>query len=185
MNGFTAVASRLPTVRRGAWLALALAWLAGSLWFAAGDHAAPWAARALQRAHLAEDVGIHVALALWFGSTLRAGSVPLITRLAARIHGTLTPAKERYTRAVTRLWTAAFAALSALSLGLYALLPFPEWALFADVGSPLLLAALFFGEYALRYRLHPEFERTRVRDMWRAWRQSKPLPNPAAPTNPR
>jgi uncharacterized membrane protein len=87
------------------------------------------------------------------------------------VHGTLTPAKMRYTRVVTAIWAGTFAGVASLSLVLYASLPFAHWALFADVASPLLLAALFFGEYGLRYRLHPEFERTHLRDMVRAWRQ--------------
>ena len=171
MNGFAAAASRLPAVRRGAALALALAWLGASLWFSAGEHGASWAAQALQRVHLVEHAGIHLGLAIWFGATLRRGAIPLITRLAARVHGTLTPAKVRYTRIVTATWAGTFAGLAALSLALYAWLPFAHWTLFADVASPLILAALFFGEYALRYRLHPEFERTHLRDMVRAWRE--------------
>jgi len=171
VNGFAAAASRLQVIRRGAALTLAMAWLAASLWFSAGEHASPWAAHALQRVHMAEHVAIHLGLALWFGSTLRAGAVPLITRLAARVHGTLTAPKVRYTRTVTAIWTATFALIAGLSPVLYASLPFAGWTLFADVASPLLLAALFFGEYALRYRLHPEFERTHLRDMVRAWRQ--------------
>ena len=171
MNGCTAASSRLPAVRRGAAVALALAWLAASLWFGAGEHASPLATRALQRVHAAEHIGIHLGLAIWFASTLREGAVPLITRLAARVHGTLTPAKRRYTRTVTAIWAGTLAGVAMLSLLLYTWLPFAHWALFADAASPLLLAALFFGEYALRYRLHPEFERAHLRDMVRAWRQ--------------
>jgi uncharacterized membrane protein len=184
VNGSAAAASRLPAIRRGAAATLALAWLAASLWFSAGEHASPWAAHVLQRVHVAEHVGIHLGLALWFGATLRPGAVPLITRLAARVHGTLTPAKVRYTRAVTAIWTGTFAALAALSLVLYAWLSFAGWTLFADVASPLLLAALFFGEYALRYRLHPEFERTHLRDMVRAWRQPNARPADVSRMNP-
>jgi len=171
VNGPAAAVLRLPAVRRAAALALALCWCASSVWLGAAEHASPWAAHALQRLHFAEHVAIHTGLALWFGATLAAGRVPLITRLAARVHGTLTPAKLRYTRRLTAVWTATFALVAVLSVALHALLPFGDWTMFADVTSPLLLAALFFGEYALRYRLHPEFERARLRDMVRAWRQ--------------
>jgi uncharacterized membrane protein len=148
---------------------LALAWLLAWVWLATRDDAAPWVAQALRGLHLAEHAGIHVALAIWFGCSLRAGATPLISRLAERVHGRLAPSKQRYTRALTRMWTAYFAGVALLSVVLYAALPFASWMLFADVVTPLLLGALFFGEYAVRYRLHPEFERARVREMWRAW----------------
>jgi hypothetical protein len=38
----------------------------------------------------------------------------------------------------------------------------------ANLLTPLLVGALFIGEYLLRYRLHPEFERTRLIDAVRA-----------------
>jgi uncharacterized membrane protein len=155
--------------RRTIGAVLALAWLVAWAWLATREHAVPWAAQALRALHLAEHAGIHAALAIWFGSSLRAGATPLIARLAERVHGRLAPAKQRYTRALTRVWTAYFAAMALLSVATYAALPFADWMLFADVATPLLLAALFFGEYAVRYRLHPEFERARVRDMWHAW----------------
>jgi thiosulfate reductase cytochrome b subunit len=39
--------------------------------------------------------------------------------------------------------------------------------------TPLALIAMFAGEYWLRFRLHPEFERSSPRDMIRAYRQSR------------
>jgi hypothetical protein len=39
----------------------------------------------------------------------------------------------------------------------------------ANLLTPLLVGALFLGEYLLRYRLHPEFERTRLVDAVRAF----------------
>jgi hypothetical protein len=35
--------------------------------------------------------------------------------------------------------------------------------------TPLLVAGLFVGEHLMRYRLHPEFERTRLIDAVRAF----------------
>ena len=37
------------------------------------------------------------------------------------------------------------------------------WAVFANLLTPLALVAMFVGEYLLRYRLHPEFERASAR----------------------
>ena len=49
--------------------------------------------------------------------------------------------------------------MALLSLALYALAPFASWAAFANLATPVAMVALFIGEYLLRYRLHPEFER--------------------------
>ena len=40
--------------------------------------------------------------------------------------------------------------------------------------SPLCVGALFVGEHLVRYRLHPEFERTRMIDAVRAFYGKSP-----------
>jgi hypothetical protein len=42
--------------------------------------------------YLAQHAGAHLALAAWFGSTLRRGGEPLVSALARRVHGNFTPA---------------------------------------------------------------------------------------------
>lgn len=106
--------------------------------------------------YLAQHAGLHAALGIWFGSSLR--KEPLITQLAARLHA-LPPAERVYTRHCTVAWVAYFAAMTLASLLLFALAPFAAWSLFANVLTPLSLAAMFVGEHLVRYRLHPEFER--------------------------
>ena len=130
--------------------------------------------------YLAEHVAIHLFLAFTFGMTLRRGAQPLIARLAERVHGGLTPTMDRYTRKVTVAWTIYFCAMAVLSIAIYALAPFTTWATFANLLTPLALVAMFVGEYGLRYRLHPEFERVSVNDMIRAYSQAR-RPDPAAP----
>ena len=115
-----------------------------------------------QLLYLAQHVGINGFLAVGFGSTLRAGHTPLITTLARRVHRHFTPAMALYTRHCTLAWTLYFVAIVALSVVLYALAPFDAWALFANLLSPISVALMFGAEYLLRYRLHPEFERTSV-----------------------
>lgn len=124
-----------------------------------------------QHLYLAQHVGVNLSLALVFGSTLRSGRTPLISKLASRLHQGLTPAMALYTRTVTLAWTLFFAAMAIVSLGLYARARFDTWALFANVLTPLAVAAMFVGEYLLRYRLHPEFERASIADAIRAYRQ--------------
>jgi len=123
-----------------------------------------------QLLYLGQHVGIHLFLAFAFGSTLRAGHVPLITTLARRVHARFTPDMAAYTRKCTLAWVVYFVGMAAVSTALYALAPFDTWALFANLLTPLTLVAMFVGEYLLRYRLHPEFERASFADAIRSYR---------------
>ena len=125
-----------------------------------------------QLLYLAQHVGVNVFLALGFGSTLRAGQTSMITTMAMRVHRVFTPAMAVYTRKVTVAWTLYFVAMALLSVLLYAFASFEVWALFANILTPIAVGAMFFAEYLLRYRLHPEFERTSVADAIRSYRQS-------------
>lgn len=119
--------------------------------------------------YVAQHVAIHVLLAFVFGLTLQAGREPLVTALARRVHGGLTPAMEVYSRKVTAAWTVYFVAMAALSLALFAFCPFDVWAAFANLGTPVAMVVMFVGEYLLRYRLHPEFERATLAQAVRAY----------------
>ncbi len=117
-----------------------------------------------------QHVAIHLLLALVFALTLQSGREPLVTALARRVHGGhLTAAMATYSRKVTVTWTVYFVAMALLSLVLYALAPFEVWAAFANLATPLAMLLLFVGEYALRYRLHPEFERATLAQAMRAY----------------
>lgn len=120
--------------------------------------------------YLAQHAGVHVALAAWFGSTLRHGADPLITMLARKVHRTFTPEMATYTRHVTLAWTAYFLAMAAVSVLLFVAGDFAHWSLLANLLTPLFTAAMFVGEYLVRYRLHPEFERVGLHQAWRAYR---------------
>jgi len=123
--------------------------------------------------YLAQHAGIYLFLACVFGSTLRAGRTALITTLARRVHGGhLVPEMARYTRNVTRAWMIFFLGISAVSFGLYFFASFDTWAVFANWVSPVAVALMFGIEYLLRYRLHPEFERSSVSDAVRAYMNS-------------
>lgn len=122
--------------------------------------------------YLGQHVGINLGLAWWFGSGLRDGHEALITRMAAMVHRHMPPAMVAYTRNVTRAWVVYFVAMSALSLLVFALASFETWAWFANFATPLALAAMFGGERMLRYRLHPDFERSSVADAIRAYREA-------------
>ena len=74
-----------------------------------------------------------------------------------------------YTTQLTRIWTGFFAVMVLASVIIYLTRPFSEWSLFANVLSPVMVTLLFVGEHLVRYRLHPEFERTRLVDAVRAF----------------
>jgi uncharacterized membrane protein len=120
--------------------------------------------------YVGQHVAIHVLLAFVFGLTLQAGREPLVTALARRVHGgIITAPMAAYSRKVTIAWTVYFLAMALLSIALYALAPFDAWATFANLVTPLAMAAFFVGEYVLRYRLHPEFERATLAQAVRAY----------------
>ena len=155
------------------------AWRAGQRWLGAGStlllialcaSAASGNPVSPQWLYMAQHIGINLFLAFWFGSTLRPGVQPLISRLAARVHA-LTPGRALYTRHLTLAWTLFFIAIVSVSVLLFAFAPFDTWALFANVGTPVAVGAMFAGEYLLRYRLHPEFERSTIAQAVRAYMQ--------------
>jgi uncharacterized membrane protein len=119
--------------------------------------------------YVSQHVAIHLLLALVFGLTLQAGREPLVTALARRVHGTMTPAMAAYSRKVTGAWTGYFVAMATLSIVLYVVAPFDVWAAFANLVTPLAILLMFVGEYLLRYRLHPEFERATLAQAVRAY----------------
>ncbi|MDE2607518.1 MAG: hypothetical protein KGL68_16505 [Burkholderiales bacterium] len=141
-----------------------------------------WAGRGIPARwlYLAQHAGVHLALASWFGSTLRRGSEPLVTALARRVHRHFTPEIARYTRQVTLAWTLYFLAMAAASLGLFLAGEFRLWSLLANILTPVLTATFFVGEYLVRYWLHPEFERVGLRQALQAYRAHGAAPADAA-----
>jgi uncharacterized membrane protein len=96
------------------------------------------------------------ALLLWmFGRTLKSGREPLITGFARRVHGTLSPELESYTRGVTRAWCIFFGAEIAISAVLLAAAPLEAWSLFVNTLTLPLVVAMFVAEYALRIARFP------------------------------
>jgi len=99
---------------------------------------------------------VNVALALFFGRTLRPGSEPLVTRFSRRIRGVeLPPALVRYTRRVTIVWTALFIVLAIESAALAAFAPVHVWSLFTNFLNSVFVGALFVAEYAYHSWRYP------------------------------
>lgn len=133
----------------------------------------------VNRLALAQHVGMHLFLGWSFAHTLREGRTALISVLASRVHRGLSPGLARYTRRLTAAWAVYFFAMATSSLLLYALAPWWWWSLFANILTPIAVAVLFVGEYLMRFRWHPEFERASLIDALRAYRA--PAAGPPAP----
>jgi len=126
----------------------------------------------IEHLYVLQHAGIHFALGCVFGATLRRGAMPLISAFAARVHQTMTPALLHYTRQVTWLWCIYFSVMVLLSLGLFVAAPWAWWSAFANLVTPVAAVGLFVGEYLVRYRLHPEFERTTLAQAFKAYRDT-------------
>lgn len=111
-------------------------------------------------------------LAVFFGKTLRAGATPLIERVARRSAQPLPPPLRRYTRWLTRIWCAYFAAAATLMAICIADSPitYGAWSLGVWTGT----AVLFIGERLMRPRLFPHEVfpglLQQLRDTWHVWR---------------
>jgi len=106
-----------------------------------------------------EHAGIMLALALFFGRTLRPGEEALCTRFARIVHGgTIEPRVARYTRAITVAWTVFFATMSAASCALYLGGHRDAWSVLANILTPVLIPALFVVEYGVRRWALPHHE---------------------------
>ncbi|MBY4871205.1 hypothetical protein DIE14_21585 [Burkholderia sp. Bp9017] len=139
--------------------------------------AALWAARMPLEWHFEwglylEHTSFNLAMALLFGRTLAAGQVPLCTRFATMIHGTITPAVARYTRRITLAWTLFFVAIAAVSTLMFATAPIVAWSTFANYLSLPLVAVMFAAEHACRRFALPDDTRPRMIDAVRAYRAS-------------
>jgi uncharacterized membrane protein len=118
-------------------------------------------------------------LGLVFAATLRAGHMPMITRVALRVHGGRMPeAKHVYTRGVTQAWVAYFAVMTGASLALFAWAPWAWWSAFANLVTPVAMVLMMVGEWRVRYWLHPEFERVPIATAMRAFRRSQAAGTP-------
>ena len=95
---------------------------------------------------------------LWFfARTLKNEREPLITLLARRAHGSLTPDLEIYTRHVTIAWSLFFALQIAGSILLFFFASVESWSTFINILGTPLIVLMFLCEYTyrvLRYRNH-------------------------------
>ncbi len=105
--------------------------------------------------YLLEHLAVHIALAAFFLTSLRAGRVPACTRFAERVHDSMSPALNRYTRQVTWAWGLFFVLNGAFSVALMALAGPAIWADYAVYATFPLIALMFVLEYLVRLQVLP------------------------------
>lgn len=93
---------------------------------------------------------IPLSLLALFGSSLRTGREPLISKIARFERGTLTEELARYTRRLTLLWSLLFAALAISAIVLAIAAPPRVWSLATNFIHYFVIGAAFAGEYAYR-----------------------------------
>jgi uncharacterized membrane protein len=108
------------------------------------------------------SVLIPAVLCWFFGRTLLAGRQPLIATVALAARPGTPDYLLRYSRRLTQLWTAIFAAMGAWDLGLALLGAHALWSFMANCGNYVLVGLVIGGEYLfrrLRFRAydHPGF----------------------------
>ena len=106
-----------------------------------------------------------------FGRTLAPGREPLVTGLARRVHGTLPPEIELYTRRVNWAWCVFFAAMALASALLFEFASLETWSLFANVLTLPLIALMFVAEYAYRIARYRDFAHVPLLTAVRAFRE--------------
>jgi uncharacterized membrane protein len=131
-----------------------------------------WLVQHYNLVFLLQHAGMQALLGVAFGSTLRSGHMPMVSRFAAMVHGELSPALVRYTRQVTWAWTLYFVTMTTLSLLLYGLAPIVVWSAFANLLNLPLLGLMFVGEYLARLYVLEPADRTGPLEAIRAYRSA-------------
>lgn len=112
---------------------------------------------------------VYASLLFVFAHTLLPGKTALITRLARRVHGTLPPYMESYTRRLTIAWSAFFLAQLFGSGLLLAFATLETWSMFINLFNVPLLLLMFAGDYCYRVFRYPDFPHATVAQAMRAF----------------
>ncbi len=122
----------------------------------------PWLKAHFVWFNLLQQTGFYGLLGLTFGQSLSRDRVPLCTRMALLVHGTLAVDAQRYTRQLTLAWTLFFAAVCAALIVLFVAAPLAIWSAFANFGVLALVMLMFLIENRVRRRLLPDMDHVGV-----------------------
>lgn len=126
---------------------------AGRVFLVLGTGAAAWLLFGGLSLLYALPVLINLALCAAFAFTLLPGRKPLISAYVELQYETVSPQMYRYTRRVTGVWAAFFAAMALQTLALAWLAPVQVWSLFVNLLNYVFVVLLFAGEYWVRRRV--------------------------------
>lgn len=131
--------------------AVAVTLAAGALiaryWGALKDH--------FEWADLLQQCGAYTFVALAFARSLLSGQVPICTRLAAELHGSLTPLELAYNRHATRVWALFYFSLAAAVLIVFIEAPLRVWSFFVNFAAFGLMGLLGLADFAIRRQVLP------------------------------
>jgi len=140
----------LASLRPWAWLALAAS--AALFWWIAGTTHV-WTLL------LAVPVAFVAFVGFGFARTLRAGSVPLVTRIVAALDGVaadaLEPEVRQYARRVTLAWAVVLFALAIFDLCMALLATRLQWSWLANIGDYVVIGGFMLAEFAWRRHRFP------------------------------
>lgn len=120
-----------------------------------------------------QHAGAMTLLGIMFGSTLGSGHAQALCSRIAQflLHTPLDAAYLHYTWKVTLAWTVFFFSSAALSTMLFFLGPMEAWSAFANLLTPVLLGAMFGGEYLIRLRVLPNRDHFSIAQTIQAYRE--------------
>lgn len=148
-----------PLLQRRAVAWLVLAAIALALWKLAGT-AQAWAALRMVPVAFVALVGFG------FARTLRAGRVPLVTRIVAALDGVapsaLAPDVRQYARRVTLAWAVVLSALAVFDLAMAWLASPVQWSWLANIGDYAVIGGFMLAEFAWRRHRFPGRHRSFV-----------------------
>jgi uncharacterized membrane protein len=124
--------------------------------------------------------GINLFMLWVFGRTLRHHREPLITGFARRVHGTLPPYIEAYTRRVTLMWCVFFVCQVVVSSTLFVFATLDVWSLFVNMSSLPLVALMFVCEYVYRVIRYPAYKHASILKGMQMFADGKAKDGPAA-----
>ncbi|WP_304841419.1 hypothetical protein [Hydrogenophaga sp.] len=132
-----------------------------------------------------QHLGLHAALAVFFGKSLLGPGDAVITRMARRIFPPpLSERNVRYTRGATLAWTLFFCVNALVSTLLFIFAPLNVWSVHANVLTSPLVGLMFLAEYLLRFWLLPPEERPGIKAIIEAYRRESALRSATGASKP-
>lgn len=116
---------------------------------------------------------IYSFLFILFARTLKSGRKPLISVLAQRFHGRLSPQSVVYTRRLTLAWAILFAVIVLELIALAFFAPAAAWSLYANAFNFVFIAVFFLAEFCLRRWFVTDVKHMRLFELLRFLKQTR------------